>query len=93
MFETADSFEGLEEATYNEIDSQIEAEELNDMLLSLPKATRVVFNLFAIDGFSHKEITEKLNIKLETSKWHMKEARKRLKALLIKRTAINGVEE
>jgi len=93
MFETADNFDGLEEAIYNDIDSEIETEELNDMLLTLPKATRVVFNLFAIDGYSHKEITEELNIKLETSKWHMKEARKRLKALLIKRTEINGVEK
>ena len=53
------------------------------MLLSLPKATRTVFSLIAIDGYSHKEIAERLNISLETSKWHMKEARKRLKVMLI----------
>ena len=34
---------------------------------------------------------QELNIKLETSKWHMKEARKRLKALLIKRTSVNEI--
>lgn len=93
MFEAADSFEGIEKVTYNEIDNQIETEELNDMLLELPKATRVVFNLFAIDGYSHKEITEELGIGLETSKWHMKEARKRLKAVLIKREELNGVKK
>ena len=54
-----------------------------DMLLDLPKATRTVFSLIAIDGYSHKEIAERLNISLETSKWHMKEARKRLKVMLI----------
>jgi RNA polymerase sigma-70 factor (ECF subfamily) len=93
MFETDYSFEGVDKVTYNEIDNEIETEELNDMLMELPKATRVVFNLFAIDGFSHKEITEELGIAVETSKWHMKEARKRLKALLIKREELNGVQK
>ena len=93
MFETEDNFEGLKEVTYNEVDDTIEAEELNNMILALPKATRVVFNLFAVDGYSHKEITEELGIGLETSKWHMKEARKRLKALLIKREELNGVKK
>lgn len=93
MFEAEDNFEGLEEVTYNEVDDTIEAEELSNMILALPKATRVVFNLFAVDGYSHKEITEELGIGLETSKWHMKEARKRLKALLIKREELNGVKK
>jgi len=93
MFEAEDNFEGLEEVTYNEVDDTIEAEELNNMILALPKATRVVFNLFAVDGYSHKEITEELGIGLETSKWHMKEARKRLKILLIKREELNGVKK
>ena len=93
MFEAEDNFDGLEEVTYNEVDDTIEAEELSSMLLELPKATRVVFNLFAVDGYSHKEITEELGIGLETSKWHMKEARKRLKILLIKREELNGVKK
>ena len=86
--ETVENFDNIEGADHFELDNEIEYQELNKMLLSLPNATRVVFNLFAIDGYSHKEITEELNIKLETSKWHMKEARKRLKALLIKRTSV-----
>jgi len=93
MFEAEDNFEGLEEVTYNAVDDTIEAEELNSMILALPKATRVVFNLFALDGYSHKEITEELGIGLETSKWHMKEARKRLKSLLIKRQGLNEVKK
>ena len=93
MFEAEDNFDGFEEVTYNEVDDTIEAEELSNMLLELPKATRIVFNLFAVDGYSHKEITEELGIGLETSKWHMKEARKRLKILLIKREELNGVKK
>ena len=93
MFEAEDNFERLEEVTYNAVDDTIESEELNNMILALPKATRVVFNLFALDGYSHKEITEELGIGLETSKWHMKEARKRLKSLLIKRQGLNEVKK
>lgn len=71
-----------EESTHAEVDYDIEAEFLNDMLKELPKGTRTVFNLFAIDGYSHKEIAEELGITAETSKWHVKEARKKLKLLL-----------
>ena len=74
----------IEESTHAEVDYNIEAEHLDEMLNHLPKGTRVVFNLFAIDGYSHKEIAEELNIKVDTSKWHVKEARKKLKLLLSK---------
>jgi len=74
--------------TINEYELEINAEELNDMLFLLPKATNVVFNLFAIDGFSHKEISEKLGITTNTSKWHVKEARKKLKTLLLKKQSL-----
>ena len=53
------------------------------MVLShLPPATRVSFNLFAIDGYSYKEIAKALDVGYETVKWHVKEARKRLKNIL-----------
>ena len=74
--------------TINEYELEINAEELNDMLFLLPKVTNVVFNLFAIDGFSHKEISEKLGITTNTSKWHVKEARKKLKTLLLKKQSL-----
>ena len=55
---------------------------LQKIMLELPESTRVVFNLFAIDGYSHKEIGEQLGISEQTSKWHTKMARKKLKELL-----------
>ncbi len=61
---------------YSQIDDNIEAEELKKMLNILAPATRFVFNLYAIDGYSAKEITEELEISYETVKWHIKEARK-----------------
>ena len=48
----------------------------------LPLATQTVFNLSVIDGFSHKEIGEQLNISEGTSRWHLSEAKKLLRALL-----------
>ena len=45
----------------------------------LPKATQIVFYLYAIDGFSHIDIANQLNISQETSKWHVKYARKILR--------------
>ena len=68
----------------SEMDEKMEEEEVLQCLLQLPPATRTVFSLFAIDGFSHKEICKNLEISMETSKWHMKEARKRLKVIVAK---------
>jgi RNA polymerase sigma factor (sigma-70 family) len=54
-------------------------EELMQYLLQLPSVTRTVLNLFAFDGFSHKEIALQLDISETTSRWHLAEARKRLR--------------
>lgn len=53
--------------------------DLLKLLNELPEATRVVFNMFAIDGLPHKEIAKSLNISEGTSKWHVSSARKILK--------------
>ena len=56
-----------------------EENELQSMLDTLPPATKMVFNLFAIDDYSYQDIAEELDISYETVKWHLKEARKKLK--------------
>jgi len=71
----------LEPSTKDE--HQFSQEEHIELVLShLPPATRVSFNLFAIDGYSYKEIAKALDVGYETVKWHVKEARKRLKNIL-----------
>ncbi|MCB0483263.1 MAG: RNA polymerase sigma factor [Flavobacteriales bacterium] len=72
---------------YNSADLQYEAEELLAMVRSLPTESRRVFNLYAIDGYSHKEIGEKLGISDGTSKWHLSFARKKLREMLAKSRA------
>ena len=54
-------------------------EELLQHFKLLPAVTRVVINLFAFDGYTHKDIARHLNITETTSRWHLSEARKRLK--------------
>ncbi len=68
--------------TFNDGESALEADELLIILKRLPEVTRKVFNLFAIDGYKHNEISKMLGISEGTSKWHVNEARKRLKLLL-----------
>lgn len=50
-------------------------DELLKMVNDLPDSYRIIFNLFAIEGYSHKEIAEKLNIKVGTSKSNLSRAR------------------
>lgn len=72
----------VENETMPEIDQQVEAEYLNQILDTLPPATKLVFNLYAIDGFTSKEIAADLSISYETVKWHIKEARRKLRFVL-----------
>ena len=48
----------------------------------LPPAYRAVFNLFVVDGFSHDEISDLLNISTGTSKSNLARARQHLRGIL-----------
>jgi RNA polymerase sigma factor (sigma-70 family) len=82
LFEIDSEVYNYEEADVSDIDEQIEAEAVQAMLDTLPPATKMVFNLYAIEGYSSKEICKDLDIGYETVKWHIKEARKRLRKLV-----------
>ena len=57
-------------------------DELLALVRSLSPAYQTVFNLYAIDGYSHNEIAELLGITVNTSKSNLHKARKRLQELL-----------
>jgi RNA polymerase sigma-70 factor (ECF subfamily) len=59
--------------------SNMHYEELMGLVQELSDSTRAVFNMFVIEGMSHKEISEALSISEGTSKWHLFEARRILK--------------
>jgi len=63
--------------------SKLYADDLLKSIQKLPDATRVIFNLSVIDGYSHKEISAQLQITEGTSRWHLAEAKKKLRALLV----------
>jgi len=62
--------------------NKMKTAELLDQVRRLAPATQAVFNLYVIEGFSHKEIAQLLNISEGTSKWHLSEARKNLQQLI-----------
>jgi len=53
--------------------------QLLELVQMLPDATRSVFNMYVLEGFSHKEISKMLSISEGTSKWHLSEGRRILK--------------
>ncbi len=57
-------------------------QELLETINALPEHHKLVFNLYVIDKFSHKQIAEKLNISEGTSKSHLARARKKLQQIL-----------
>lgn len=59
--------------------SNLQEEELMDLITRLPDGYRVVFNLYVIEGFSHKEISDMLEIGESTSRSQLVKARKMLK--------------
>jgi len=68
--------------TSNEAESNLGLENIMQLVQELPETTGCVFNLYVIDGYSHKEIAEKLEMSEGTSKWHLSTARKMLREKL-----------
>ena len=67
----------------NEAEAKLTADDIQVQIQKLPDSSKMVFNLFTVDGYSHKEIGEILGINEGTSKWHLNNARKILKKKLI----------
>lgn len=77
---------GLDEIEYelgaSYLDQEFATADLLAMVQRLPDGYRMVFNLFAIEGYSHIEIAEKLDISVGTSKSQLARARKALRIML-----------
>lgn len=77
------------EPDYQNISDHLEAEELMQMIQELPSGYRIVFNMYAIDGYSHKEIADQLGISENTSKSQLSRARTYLQKMLLDRDWIS----
>lgn len=75
-------FDSSDYSEVNEALAKLNCKQILDEINKLPEATKKVFNLFVIDGYSHKEIGEMLNISEGTSKWHLNSARQKLKEVI-----------
>ncbi|MDY8137173.1 RNA polymerase sigma factor [Aquimarina sp. 2201CG5-10] len=71
--------EQIEEAEVEIDDEQISLDYLLEIIQQLPDRYRLVFNLYVLDGYSHKEIAEMLDISTGTSKSNLARARYILK--------------
>ncbi|HRH12137.1 MAG TPA: sigma-70 family RNA polymerase sigma factor [Bacteroidia bacterium] len=89
-FESADKLYIAEENTEEEeIDKDIKTEQILACLNLLPDGYRAVFNLYLVDGLSHKEIAEKLGIQEASSRSQYFKARKLLIELITKKEETN----
>ncbi len=71
------------EPDLNNLNNQLEADDLLRLVSELPPGYRIVFNMYAIDGFTHKEIADELGINENTSKSQLSRARSYLQARLL----------
>ena len=62
-------------STANEASAKLYADDLARVIELLPEATREVFWLFAIEGYSHAEIAARLDFSEGNSRWHLSKAR------------------
>lgn len=74
--------------SYNSVDPKV----ILDIIQQLPEGYRVVINLFAIEGYSHKEISTILNVSENTSKSQLFKARRKIRQKLIELNAVNYSE-
>ena len=72
------------EPTHEDIIGAISAQELLALINQLPEGYRLVFNLYVIEGYNHREIGEMLNIAEGTSKSQLAKAKSHLKNMLQK---------
>ncbi|PCJ28902.1 MAG: hypothetical protein COA97_00330 [Flavobacteriales bacterium] len=67
----------------------LSAKDLLKVIQSMPTGFKTVFNMYVIEGYSHKEIAEELNISVNTSKSQFSRARVYLQKVLIKEKIIH----
>ena len=91
-----DDLDAAEDIGHDELpDQKLNYDDLLGMVQQLPNAYRTVFNLFAIEGFSHEEIATQLGISTGTSKSNLFKAREKLKTMVLNsgRLPDNGSED
>jgi RNA polymerase sigma factor (sigma-70 family) len=68
--------------SHNDVVDQIDYEDISKLIMNLSLVYRTIFNLYVMDGYSHKEISEIMNISVGTSKSGLSRARVSLQKML-----------
>ena len=79
---TTDVEEAIDLGEDESATGKLQVQELLNLLQKLPNGYRTVFNLYAIEGYNHREIAEQLNISENTSKTQLLKARRMLQAMI-----------
>jgi RNA polymerase sigma-70 factor (ECF subfamily) len=81
------------EDTFNNIESGLSVDDIQSLIDGLPEGYKMIFNLYAIEGFKHREIAEILGINEGTSKSQLSNARRMLQEQINKlKNYANGTE-
>lgn len=79
-----------ENTSYNDIIERLNNEELLKLINQLASGYRMVFNLYVIEGYSHKEIAKMLGTNTSNTKVQLYKAKKALKKMMVQ---LNITEE
>ena len=82
MVELDDRFELKSDEHVDDIDLVMKVESIRSAIQKLPNGFRVVFSLYLLEGYDHKEISEILGISESTSKSQYNRAKKKLREIL-----------
>lgn len=86
FYETIEDYQ-IGTSTAPDVYGTLNVEDLMKMLQTLPLGYRLVFNLYEIEGYSHKEIAKMLKVSISTSKSQL------MKARAILRSKLSSLEE
>ena len=78
------------ETTDHGIEAQLAAADITGLVQKLPERARLVFNLYVMEGYAHKEIADMLSISEGTSKSQLFEAKKALQKKLAQQEKMIG---
>lgn len=81
-FKEDQQFDQFVDAQVPDINSTLNTREILALIDRLPKSLAMVFNLYVVEGYSHKEIGDILNITSSTSRSHLTKARVKMIDLL-----------
>lgn len=76
--------EFYQEDTFNNIESSLSVDDIQSLIDNLPDGYKMIFNLYAVEGFKHKEIAGMLGINEGTSKSQLSYARRILQEQISK---------